>query len=245
MQKKVLLPFLFFPLFVNAQLDTALIRLLRVKPMVFIDSSILRSRNYNQGPFALFQGVWRTKDVNTGKIASIAEYSNGKPHGHYLDFSDSGSITQSLYYYHGVLNGPLLEFWENGSLLKTGHYSNGKLEGLFKYFDTTGSLISVLEYANGTREGPEIRFYSSGNVKLTTFYSAGWENGVRREYKDSIGNKLKGEFVIKNGLPVTGKFYENGILIRTQNYDYEQLLREREALNKKGGDYQVKELLSD
>ncbi|MGN6437295.1 MAG: toxin-antitoxin system YwqK family antitoxin [Agriterribacter sp.] len=160
-------------------------------------------------------------------------------------FSASGGITQSLYYYHGVLNGPLLEFWENGSLQTVGYYSSGKLEGLLKSFDSTGSLINVAGYTNGSREGPEIRFYSSGNVKLITFYFGDWENGVRREYKDSIGNPLKGEFVIKNGLPVTGKFYDNGVLTKTLQYDYEQLLKEREALNKKGGDHHVREMLSD
>ena len=208
--------------------------------VLFYDDKII-----TRGPLALFQGVWRTKDENTGKIFSIADYSNGKEHGHCLYFSDNGGIEQSSYHYHGVLNGSWILFWENGNFRQIGYYSNGKLEGLFKYFDTTGSLISVLEYANRTCEGPEIRFYSSDNVKLTTFYFAGWENGVRREYKDSIGTPLKGEFVIKNGLPVTGKFYDNGVLTKTQQYDYEQLLKERETLNKKGGDHQVRELLSD
>lgn len=82
----MLIPILIFPLFVNAQLDTVALRLLRVKPLVYIDSSILRRQDYNQGPLAMFQGVWRTKNINTGKITSIAEYSNGKPHGHYLFF---------------------------------------------------------------------------------------------------------------------------------------------------------------
>ena len=248
MQLKLTLLFLSFPFFLNAQIDTTIVKLLTVKPVIFIDSSILQRNDFNQGAVFQFHGIWKLMDKTTGQIDAVSEYKNGKVHGHQISFYSNGKIAHSLYYSNGVENGPWIYFWGNGNVRNLGYYLDGKLEGLVRSFDTSGNVVRISEYKNGKLDGIDLRLYSSGNIKLITYYTGGQENGIRKEYADNAGFELKGEFEMKNEVPVAGKFYQNGKLVKNHTYNYEEELRKREVLKNQKGDghfKHYKELLSD
>lgn len=248
MNKVLCIFILFSPLFGSAQMDPGVVKLLNDKSAFFIDSAILFTQDKNvMDGWGQPHGVWRQKDKNK-TILNIGEYDNGVFHGHVIDFYSNGKIAHDQYYYYGVMNGPWCYFWPNGSPRTSGLYKNGKLEGIIRDFDTSGNFIGAVEYKDGKREGIELRLYSSGSIKLITNYINGVENGIRKEYFDTVRLDLKGEFEMKNAIPVTGKLYMNGKLKKTHIYNYDEELKKRELLRNQKGDELLnsyKELLSD
>lgn len=248
MHKRLAIFILLLPVFASAQIDPAITRLLDDKSTVFVDSSILLTDEKNvTNILGSHSGIWRMKDEN-GRTLSMAEYVNGKLHGHLISFHSNGQIAHSQYYTNGVMNGPWVYFWKNGSPITSGFYKNGNLDGAVRDFDSLGNLIKIVEYKNGNPEGIELMLYRSGNIKVTTHYSNGKENGVRKEYFDNEKLELKGEFEMKDGVPVVGKFYENGKFVREHVYNYQEEVQKKESLRKQVGDNHLrnyKELLSD
>lgn len=246
-QLKLSIWFLSFPFFLSAQIDTALLKLLTSKPAIFVDTSILQRNYYNEGDGFPYHGIWRIVDRETGHFISVSEFKYGKQHGQQISFYENGQISHSHYYNSGVQQGPWIYFWSNGNVRNLGFYVNGKLDGLVRNFDTSGNLIRISEYKNGKRNGIDLRVYSSGNVEILTHYSEGEESGIRYEFSDIKGFHLKGEFVMRKSVPVSGKWYKDGIVFKTHIYDYEEELRKRERFLNQKGEWPVgfNQLLSD
>jgi antitoxin component YwqK of YwqJK toxin-antitoxin module len=223
----------FLPLYVNAQLEKSIIKLLEDKSSIYIDSTIMYVTDTNNRNRAMQpHGVWRTRNNVSKTLLSISSNFDGRMHGHVLGFYSNGQIAHSVYYYFDVLNGPSVSFWQNGSPFTSMFYKNGLAEGVIKNFDSSGHLIKITEVKQGKKEGIEIQLYPSGNMQSVTQYSADEENGLRREYKDSDKIEIVVEYEMKNGVPVIGRFYESGTLIKTENYNYEEQLRKKDKLRK-------------
>lgn len=223
----------FLPMFVNAQLEKAIIKLLEDKSSIYIDSTIMYVTDTNNRNRAMQpHGVWRTRNNESKNLASITSNFDGRMHGHVLGFYPNGQIAHSVYYNFDVLHGPSVSFWQNGSPQTSMFYQNGIAEGVIKSFDTSGHLRKISEVRKGKKEGIEIQLYSSGNIQAITQYLADEENGLRQEYKDSDKLEIMIEYEMKNGVHTLGRFYEGGTLIKTEKYNYEEELRKKDELRK-------------
>ncbi len=121
-------------------------------------------------------GVWLTyyDGDNSGKIKSIASYSDGILSGPYLELSNRGQIETELYYennkYNGryanykfgrmtkevnykdhQLEGRSVEYTNKGDIQKEINYKDGKQHGLMRYYNDDGDIIVEYEYDNGVK----------------------------------------------------------------------------------------------
>lgn len=223
----------------DGQDEASIARLVNDKTSIYIDSSILFATDTNRSTKLLQpHGIWRLRDPLDGTLISVTVLNNGMLNGHSIVFYPNGRIATSSYNLNDQPHGPFIAFWINGRLQGVKTYKAGKLNGLAKEFDILGNVTSITEFKNGKKEGMEIIFYSSGNVRIATRYSQSEENGSRREYLDDEKMELIVEYEMKNGVEVVGRFYDMGVVIRKEQYDYEKGLRKKEEMkrNEKIGD---------
>ncbi len=111
---------------------------------------------------------------NTGKIKTIASYTDGMLNGPYLELSNRGQIEKEVNYlknqYDGKfiqykygrmekeinykgneLNGPSIDYDNKGNKQKVQNFKNGKLHGKWQTFNEEGELTLEYEYKNGEK----------------------------------------------------------------------------------------------
>lgn len=226
-----------FPFFMNAQLDESIRKLLDDRSSVYVDSTIIYTIDTNKKNRALQpHGVWRIRNNKDKTLLSITSNFDGRLHGHVLGFYPNGKIASSVYYSFDVLNGPSVSFWQNGNPQIVKYYKDGILDGIMKNFDSSGHLRRVSEIRQGKRKGIEIQLYQSGNIQYITQYVADQESGLKKEFKDNDKSEIIAEYEMKNGVRIMGRFYEGGILIRTESYNYEEELQRKNLLDKAARD---------
>lgn len=102
----------------------------------------------------------------------IYTYKNGKLHGDYTGYYESGSIRCRLRYEYGLMNGMQMWFWENGKIKRSCYMIDEKSEGAESAYSKDGRLISVTTYANDLRNGKEYQYLEDGSIKIN-FYKDG------------------------------------------------------------------------
>jgi antitoxin component YwqK of YwqJK toxin-antitoxin module len=204
----------------------------------YVDSTILQVVDTNHRDKQLNpHGIWRTRSLgDAGKLNMVASYYHGRMFGHALTFHDNGQIAVSCYYYDNEANGPFVSFYYNGKVQSTYNYVGGKADGVFKEYDTSGRLERVRQFNMGRLEGLVVLFYESGNVKRIQSHTQGEANGVAREYSDSADSQVILEEDMRDGVRVQARHYENGCLLKTENFDYETEKAKQRILRSKEGD---------
>ncbi len=71
-------------------------------------------------------GLWK-EYYNSGKIAAIEVYEDGKLHGCYKSFHENGSIWAIGYYNHGNKEGKFEIYDPQGNLILIQHYNQDNL----------------------------------------------------------------------------------------------------------------------
>ncbi|MDX2046702.1 MAG: hypothetical protein SFU87_07935 [Chitinophagaceae bacterium] len=235
METKLLWILLFVPVVSQSQIEYDFFKsLLKDQRCTYIDSTIIFITDTNQYTKAFQQqGVWRRRSVkDKSLLEDITTYFNGQLHGHSIVFYPNGRIATSSYNSYGLPHGPFTSFYENGHPAAVKFFENGIANGVFRDFDTSGRLVQIKRVCMNQKVGPLISFYASGNIHFITNYSADEENGIRREYSDDYKQSLKAEYGMKNGIRISGKFYQDGKLIKAQQYDYDKDLDEKQKKEK-------------
>ncbi len=129
-------------------------------------------------------GVWLTYYTGdeTGKIKTIASYSDGILSGPYLELSNRGQIETEVTYENNLYNG-LYATYKFGRMTKEVNYKDNKLEGLSTEYDNRGNVQKEINYRNGKQHG------------LMRYYNEDGEVIVEYEYND--GTKVRGGMVGK------------------------------------------------
>ena len=116
----------------------------------------LEHREMKDGSILLFQHGeknsftgWRKQVRETGKLRSLEEYKNGKPHG--------------LYIY----------WWKNGVKAEEKNFHNGISHGLWESWYPNGQKQLEQSVENGKLHGPASRWYSNGQKKDDSLYQNG------------------------------------------------------------------------
>ncbi len=144
-------------------------------------------------------------------------YKNGKKHGLFESFFESGQVKQKFqykqnmrsglcetYYENGKLkerenykddklNGISEEFWENGKLKFKNNFINDFLDGLYEVFDEKGTLRSKRFYKMGKKDGLSEQYYENGNLWNKGFYKNDYQDGIWVSYNEDGSLKSKKE----------------------------------------------------
>lgn len=131
------------------------------------------------------------------------------------------------------------QYYDAGNLRKSNMYRFGKLHGIASTFYKRNHTIknvrvSKKKYINGIKHGECIFYHLTGNIKRRCTFVNGKLDGKFEEYypnntlkilENYIDGKLHGECKYKNlEDEMRIAFYDNGILIREENYINKKIL---------------------
>lgn len=92
---------------------------------------------------------YRAKDKAGNIIKSEEiEYKDGKKHGIWKQYFESGKLKLTSSYINGEADGAFTFYYEGGKILTTGFYKKGLKEGKWMYSDEAGKS-TIIEYVNG------------------------------------------------------------------------------------------------
>ena len=180
---------------------------------------------------------------NTGALAGIEYYQDGKIEGADTAFWPNGLVKTSDNYVAGITEGLSYSYFESGAAESEMNYKNSEPHGTATYFTSLGVPNYVVEYKEGVLDGEFIEYYPNqqiaekaqfeedsrtglayeyfmnGNKKAETNYKEGQGNGKYTTWYPNGTIKEDGEY--KNGA-IIGKFteyYPNGSISYVANYD--------------------------
>ncbi len=120
---------------------------------------------------------------------------------------------------NGKQHGKWKWFYESGELMKEAMYKHGILDGYTKDYTIQGDLALIRKFEDGEEilDAPELQkleiktdYYDNGSIKTVASYKNGLPEGVRREY-DSLGN-ITASYIFKEGTIIgEGIIDEEGI----------------------------------
>jgi antitoxin component YwqK of YwqJK toxin-antitoxin module len=152
------------------------------------------------------EGVWKKYDIN-GILTSEIHFKEGVLHGTQKlinKFSDHCTVT---HFENGMAQGLIQEFeiqddrFTELRIYKECHFVNHKLEGELKEYSSNGVCLLLANYKEGKREG-ELYEYNELGEEIS---KCNYEKGVL------IYSEVKYEQTL------TKRFYENGLLIKTED----------------------------
>lgn len=179
-------------------------------------------------------------------------YSNGVLHGVRKRYNNSGILRKIIHYENGKQHGETAKYYDDGITIENiKTYVNGHLEGMVKRFNKSGILISKANYKNNLVQGMRYLYFGNGSLKQTDIFVNGIRNGEFITYNGQGYKLLKGEF--KNDV-IDGyvcKYwsereileqrteYHSGMLISTDIYDENGILKETKKYYIDGDDFQL------
>ena len=100
------------------------------------------------------EGVYYKKFTDvpfTGEVVGKeqGQFKDGKKHGKWMKYYDSGQLWKKSFHIDGKLNGVRLIYCENGSLSNRGAFNNGKGIGLIEMWDCEGNLKQTYLHQDG------------------------------------------------------------------------------------------------
>ena len=118
-------------------------------------------------------------------VSSREAYQDGRKHGPYEWYSDSGRLFEKGSYLMGTLDGPYEAYWESGGIHETGTYHAGEFNGPRTWY-RNGELIELVTYVDGVIHGPYERYGLDGTLDLHGDFRAGVPCGTWLEGNATI-----------------------------------------------------------
>ena len=97
--------------------------------------------------------------------------------GEYLDWCDSGELSEKYNYVDGKINGEYLVWFWNGQMREKCNYVDGKLNGEFLSWYDNGQIGVKCNYINGKLNGEYFQWYEDGQMTIKCNYIDGAKNG--------------------------------------------------------------------
>lgn len=104
------------------------------------------------------------KRYENGKKEMVAHYRNGKKHGRFKYWFDTGQIKQKSCYKNDQLQGKYTTWYKNGNLNEKKNYSDGKLDGWYILWTSSGKLLDKCHYVNDKRDGKCYNYHYGGQL---------------------------------------------------------------------------------
>lgn len=126
-----------------------------------------------------YSGILKKYHTQVNMITYTSVYQ-GKRHGPYSSYYDTGALFETKQYKHNRVTGRHYIYWKNGSLKADNWYYNGKMEGTQKKWYADGSPFYVFNYTNGKREGKQKAWRTSGQLQINNEIINGRTYGLNR-----------------------------------------------------------------
>ena len=199
--KKLTISFLFFPLLIFSQINTAEYMLKPGESIFYFDDDMKKATK-QQADYYLI-----TKLDANGISANGAKtyYKSGELRDTiekliYLDVNDG---------YKSKLDGNYKQYYKSGNISREFNYSNDVRVGIQKTFYESGKLKSEWKASNGEVDGKYRQYYESGKIKVI----GNWKMGIQLDYQSFHENgNTQITYKYENGKinGVWNSFHENG-----------------------------------
>ena len=150
--------------------------------------------------------LFRSKKCTNDSCVSYGYYQNGEVASKSIYLPDSSK--RSMIWHYDA------KYYENGQVKWTPFDPNGSRQTVINYYPS-GSKHVQHDLWRMQRVGPYIEYYENGIVKVNGCYTDGEFIGY-----DVRGNKKTGKwsFYDESGKLIKEEWYENNVLLKTQNY---------------------------
>lgn len=160
-----------------------------------------------------FDGEWKT--FKAGVLNDVATYKDGKRHGKYERYFDSGELKESGKYYELLVvdsisyqyieDGPKKVMYANGRPERIEEYILGKKNGDFIRYFEDGSIRDKQHFTNNELNGPSVSFDNNKKKTLEVTYKLLEVDGTLK------GVKHGSEMMWKDGQLIFQTQHVNGI----------------------------------
>jgi antitoxin component YwqK of YwqJK toxin-antitoxin module len=135
--------------------------------------------------------------VNPKQVKVEGQFVNGKRHGKWVTFYNTGDLAVIQTYENGKVEGPHIEYDQDGGIILQVNYKNDVPNGQFTRFSFGGTVEETGDFVNGRRVGKWLTYFP-GSKTIES-----------EKYYDDLGNKT-GEWKY---------FYENKRTARIEKYE--------------------------
>ena len=126
-----------------------------------------------------YSGILKKFHPRVQMIAYTSVFE-GKRHGAYNSYYDTGALFETKRYKHNRVTGRHYIYWKNGRLKADNWYYDGKMEGTQKKWYRDGSPFYVFNYKNGKRDGKQKAWRISGKLQINSEIINGRTYGLNR-----------------------------------------------------------------
>lgn len=131
------------------------------------------------------QGQCNYYDRKSGQLLYIRWMNAGKPDSLQTFYPNGQRQNRECFNEAGLRNGRYFEWTETGSVLVTGYYFNGQKQFVWKVFYPNGNLKSIATYQLGSLSGAYSRYYGNGKKMFLQQFAVG-EAETKAEGKPQI-----------------------------------------------------------
>jgi antitoxin component YwqK of YwqJK toxin-antitoxin module len=128
------------------------------------------------------EGVWRWF-FPSGMPFREEIYTNGKPHGLCIQYSDSATIVTKGTYSEGEREGEWIE--DIGDAREEGSYSMGLKDGVWQTYYRNGNLAYRGNFVQGVPDGRHLFYYPDGTLREEQNYVMGRRDKNWKKYYDT------------------------------------------------------------
>jgi antitoxin component YwqK of YwqJK toxin-antitoxin module len=126
----------------------------------------------------LFTGTAYSLFPGSKDTAEISSFNNGKEHGTWRRFYESGLKKAQREFNNGNKTGEYLTWWENGKQQLHYQFNNDEYEGVCREWNSEGLLVKEMNYKKGHEEGQQRWWYDNGKIKANYVISDGRRYGL-------------------------------------------------------------------
>ena len=165
-------------------------------------------------------GAWSVYFPN-GVLLSMANYTDGKKNGLFIECEKSGAVLVQEYYKNDILDGEQRKYAtvKNVRILKSvNNYKNGVLNGICIEYNDMGYVQSQTEYAMGIKNGISKWYFSNGRIAMEQTYQNNMLTGEQKVYNQAGILLTSGNYSnnLKNG--TWTEYHDNGKMKSSGTY---------------------------
>lgn len=120
-----------------------------------------------------------------GLLLAEVDYVQGKRHGFFRSYGDTGTLSSCVAYAKDKPHGAAEYYYPGGRLARSAHHVDGLLDGEVHDYDEAGLLLATTTYARGRREGALTLFHPNGKIREITMYKDDRKDGAPRRYDEN------------------------------------------------------------
>ncbi len=190
-----------------------------------------------------YTGQWRNWSAD-GRVLSEYGYRNGKRHGPYVHFTETGGVRSEGQYADGNLDGMQRVYGDDGVTTEI-PYRNGQRHGVERSTFPDGSVAIEAPWVDGLQDGPVNFYFENGSIQASIPFYRGKRQGVMKTwyehgqlqgdetYQDDVRNG-RSEFYTPDGTPSMTFNFRDDAMDGVQTWYHPNGEKSREAEMKMG-----------